>query len=157
MSSLGRQSFYSDFVFEFRYASLGFILLNFKATGFSNIVTFIPFQTSDFVGSSAIFSAIPMSSGRTEPKTVYEFFHSWWFARLIKNSGPEPTHATEPLLIKGHTSLGISLKVVPWASSVPWINPNGGPKGAWEIYKRNLSNLQIQVLQQQSLIYLSRC
>lgn len=67
------------------------------------------FQTSGLVGSRAIFSAISMSSGRIEPNTVYTLFHSWWFARLMKNSGPEPTHATEPRFMYGQTSTGIFL------------------------------------------------
>jgi hypothetical protein len=50
---------------------------------------------------------------------VYAFFHSWWFARLMKNSGPEPIHATEPLLMIGQASVGIFLNVVPRGSSVP--------------------------------------
>ena len=110
-----------------------------KETGSSKTVTLILFQTSDLVGSWAIFSAISMSSGRTEPNTVYACFHSWWFARLMKNSGPEPIHATEPLLIIGHSSVGIFLNIIPWGSSVPWISPKGGPKGAWEIHKTRLS------------------
>lgn len=87
-------------------------------------------QTSSLVGSCEIFSAISMSSGRTEPKTVYAFFHSTWLARLIKNSGPVPTHAIDPLLMAGQNSFGISLKMVPWASSVPCISAKGGPNGA---------------------------
>lgn len=77
-----------------------------------------------------------MSSGRTEPKTVYAFFHSWWFARLIKNSGPEPIQATEPLLIVGQTSVGIFLNGLPMASNVPWTSANGGPYEAYDIEKR---------------------
>lgn len=110
-----------------------------KGTGFFKTVTLILFQTSGVVGSWAIFSTISMSSGRTEPNTVYAFFHSWWFARLMKNSGPEPIQATEPLLIIGHTSVGILLNVIPWGSSFPWINAKGGPKGAWESHKTRLS------------------
>jgi len=50
----------------------------------------------------------------------------------MKNSGPEPTHATAPLLMVGQASGGILLKVTPPASSVPWISANGGPKEAWK-------------------------
>lgn len=49
----------------------------------------------------------------------------------MKKAGPEPIQATEPLLIVGQTSMGISLNVVPCASTVPCINPKGGPKAAW--------------------------
>lgn len=106
------------------------ILLNRNGTGFSNTETLMLLQTSSLVGSCEIFSAISMSSGRTEPKTVYAFFHSTWLARLIKNSGPEPIHAIDPLRMIGQTSVGISLKMVPWASSVPCISAKGGPNGA---------------------------
>ena len=102
-----------------------------KVTGFSKTETLMLLQTSGLVGSCAIFSTSSISSGRTEPKTVYAFFHSLWLAKLIKNSGPEPTHATDPLLIVGQASVGISLKIVPRASSVPWISAKGGPNGAY--------------------------
>lgn len=114
------------------------ILRNINGTGFSNTDTLILFQTSEVVGSWAIFSAMFISSGRTEAKTVYSFFHSSWFARLMKNSGPEPIHATEPLLKVGQTSVGNFLNVAPWASNVPWTSAKGGPKGAWEIHRRML-------------------
>jgi len=83
------------------------------------MVTLTFFQTSDFVGSIEILSAMCISSGRTEPKTV---LHYQWLARLIKNSGPEPTQATGPLLIVGQSSIGIFLNMdpsPPWASNVP--------------------------------------
>jgi hypothetical protein len=83
------------------------------------------------VGSCVIFSAISMSSGRTKPNTVYAFFHSKWLARLIKKPGPEPTQATDPLLMLWLPSLGISLNIIPWASSDPCISAKGGPKGAY--------------------------
>lgn len=115
---------------------LVFILWINKGTGSCNTDTLTLFQTSGFVRRWAIFSAIFMSSGSTEPKTVYEFFHSSWFARLMKNSGPEPIHATEPLLMVGQSSVGIFLNLVPTVSRVPWINANGGPNIALEIQKR---------------------
>lgn len=86
---------------------------------------------SGLVGSCAIFSATFMSSGRTKPKTVYEFFHSLWFAKLMKNSGPEPNHATDPLVIRGQSSLAILSNIIPCASSVPWIRAKGGPNDAY--------------------------
>lgn len=125
-------------MFAVRSPWLVFILRKNKGTGFSKTDTLILFQTSAVVGSWAIFSAMFMSSGRTEAKTVYSFFHSSWFARLIKNSGPEPIHATEPLLMVGQTSVGIFLNITPWASSVPWTSAKGGPKGAWQIHRRTL-------------------
>lgn len=131
------KSFQSDCSFAPSSPWLVLILRNIKGTYFSRTVTLMLFQTSDLVGSWAIFSAIFISSGRTEPNTVYAFFHSWWLARLIKNSGPEPTQATEPLLIVGQTSFGIFLNVVPWASNVPWIKAKGGPYGAWNFDKRS--------------------
>lgn len=126
----------------FRFPCLVLSLRTSKGTGFSKTETLILFQTSDLVGSWAIFSAISMSSGRTEPKTVYAFFHSWWLARLMKNSGPEPTQATEPLLMYGHSSVGIFLNDVPWASSVPWIIAKGGPKGAWKKTQKNKKSFE---------------
>lgn len=78
-----------------------------------------------------------MSSDRTEPKTVYGFLHSSWSARLMKNSGPEPTHATDPLLMVGQYSFGISLNIDPGDSNVPWISAKGGPYGVY-------INIQIQ-------------
>lgn len=56
----------------------------------------------------------------------------------MKNSGPEPIHATDPLLILGHASICILLNVTPWASIVPWINAKGGPKGAYMVNIKNL-------------------
>lgn len=103
------------------------IFFNRNATGFSKTETVTLLQTSCLVGSREIFSATSMSSARTEPKTVYAFFHSTWLAKLMKNSGPEPTHAIDPLLMVGQNSVGTSLKMVPWASSVPCISPKGGP------------------------------
>lgn len=114
--------------------SFVFILLNRRGIGFSKTETFMLYQTSDIVGSSAIFSTIFMSSGRTEPNTVYGVRHSSWLAKLIKNSGPEPTQATEPLLMVAHSSLGILLNMIPWALRVPWITPNGGPYGAYKAH-----------------------
>ena len=105
--------------FVLRSPRLFFILRMIKGTGFCKTDTLMLFQTSDLVGSCAIFSAISMSSGRTEPNTVYEFFHSSWFARLIKNSGPEPIQATDPLLMVGQASVRIFLNGVPWASRIP--------------------------------------
>lgn len=95
--------------------------------GFSKTDTLTLLQTSCLVGSRAILSAISISSGRTIPKTVYTFFHSLWLAKLMKNSGPEPTHATDPLLMVEQTSNGISLNVILCVSSDPWIKANGGP------------------------------
>lgn len=60
-----------------------------------------------------------MSSGRTEPKTVYSFFHSSWFARLMKNSGPDPIQATDPLLMDKQASVGILGIDASWAARVP--------------------------------------
>jgi hypothetical protein len=71
------------------------------------------FQTFGLEGSCAILSTIFMSSGRIEPNTMYAFFHSWWFARLMKNYGSGPIHATEPLLMIGQAYVGIFLNVVP--------------------------------------------
>lgn len=104
-------------------------------TGFSRTATLILLQTSGLVGRCAIFSTISISSGRTKPKTVYAFRHSLWLAKLIKNSGPEPTHAIEPLFMVGHASVGISLNIVPWASSVPWTSANGGPNEAYKVHE----------------------
>lgn len=118
---------------NFQSCWLLLILLSKIGTGFSNTDTWTLFQTSDKVGSVAIFSATSMSSGRTEPKTVYSCFHSEWSAKLIKNSGPEPIKATEPLLKMGQSSMGSLLNGVPCASNVPWINANGGPKPACKI------------------------
>lgn len=112
---------------NFMFYSSVFILFNRKGKGFSKTETFMLCQTSDFVGSCAIFSTISMSSGRTEPNTVYAPRHSSWLARLIKNSGPEPTQATDPLLIVGQSSFGFFLNMVPCASRVPWIRAKGGP------------------------------
>jgi len=116
------------------------ILLSKKGTGFFKTVTLTLFQTSGKVGSVAIFSATCMSSGRTEPKTVYSCFHSEWSAKLIKNSGPGPIKATEPLRKIGQSSTGSLLNGVPCASNVPWINANGGPKPACKIGTRLLSS-----------------
>jgi hypothetical protein len=90
-----------------------------RETGSSSTDTVTLAHTSGFDGRLEIFSAISISSGRTKPKTVYDLFHSWWSARLTKNSGPCPTHATEPRFILGQASLGISLKTIPSASNVP--------------------------------------
>lgn len=49
----------------------------------------------------------------------------------MKNSGPEPTHATDPLLMVGQYSFGISLNVEPIDSNVPWISAKGGPNEAY--------------------------
>jgi len=108
--------------FQISSTWLFWILRTNRGTGFSKTVTLTLFHTSAIVGSAEIFSAICMSSGRTEPNTVYSCFHSEWSARLMKNSGPEAIQATEPLLRIGQSSIGSLLKAVPCASSVPWIN-----------------------------------
>lgn len=107
-----------------------------KETGSSSTDTVTLAHTSSFDERPEIFSAISISSGRTKPKTVYDPFHSWWLARLMKNSGPSPTHAIEPRFILGQASFGISLKTIPSASNVPWINAYGGPKEAYAIHNK---------------------
>ena len=83
------------------------------------MLTLMLFQTSGLEGSCAILLAISMSSGRIEPNTLYAFFHSRWFARLMKNYGLEPIHAIESLLMIWLVYVGIFLNVVPRGSSVP--------------------------------------
>lgn len=100
-------------------------------TGSFKAETVMLLQTSVLVGSWDIFSKTAISSDRTYPNTVYLFSHSLWLARLMKNSGPEPTQATDPLLMEGQDSFGISLNVDPSALSVPWISAKGGPKEAY--------------------------
>lgn len=117
---------------KFLFYSSVFVLFNRKGIGFSKTETFMLCQFSDFVGSCAIFSTNSMSSGRTEPNTVYAFRHSSWLARLIKNSGPEPTQAIDPLLMAGQSSHGFFLNMTPCASRVPWIRAKGGPYGAYK-------------------------
>lgn len=119
------------FAHDSRSHEFVFILRNRRGTGFSRIDTIMLLQTSRWVGSWEIFSKIAISSDRTEPNTAYSFFHSLWLARLIKNSGPEPSHVIDPLLMPGHNSFGISLNIVPWASNVPWIRAKGGPNKAY--------------------------
>ena len=129
------------------------ILLSTKGTGFFKTVTLTLFQTSGKVGSVAIFSATFMSSGRTEPKTVYSCFHSEWSAKLIKNSGPGPIKATEPLLRIGQSSTGSLLNGVPCASNVPWINANGGPKPACKIRTHLLSSTTTEYNYTNSIVH----
>lgn len=122
-------------------ATYVFNLWNLKGTGFSRTETLMLLHMFALVGSRAIFSATSMSSGRTKPNTVYAFFHSLWFAKLMKNSGPEPTHATDPLVIRGQSSLGILLNIIPCASSVPWISAKGGPNEAYtDIQLKKVNN-----------------
>lgn len=124
-----------QFALRLRSPWLSVALLSFNLTGFSNTETSMLLHRSDLVGSWAIFSAMTMSSDKTEPKTVYVLCHSSWLARLMKNSGPDPTHATDPLLIDRHASIGTFLNGTPSASSVPWIRAYGGPNEAWSEQK----------------------
>lgn len=128
-----------------RVAWLVLILRNLKGMGFSKTDTLTLLQTSCLVGSRAILSAISISSGRTKPKTVYTFFHSLWLAKLMKNSGPEPTHATDPLLMVEQTSNGISLNAILCVSSDPWIKANGGPypRGAYQVNSVSVTTIMM--------------